>query len=188
MHTTSATLLDQLRSSEPAHAWTRFVSLYTPLLAHWGARLGVPPGEMADFLQDVFLLLIQKLPEFRYDPARRFRGWLWTVTRNRWLERCRQATPAAQGDGGATLDLLGVPDTTEEVDAEEYRRFLTARALELMQAEFHPTTWRACWAVVVESRPAAEVATELGLTPNAVYIARSRVLSRLRENLAGLLD
>jgi RNA polymerase sigma-70 factor (ECF subfamily) len=57
-----------------------------------------------------------------------------------------------------------------------------------MQAEFEATTWKACWAVVVEDRPAAQVATELGISPNAVYIARSRVLRRLRRELEGLLD
>jgi len=62
------------------------------------------------------------------------------------------------------------------------------RALELMRADFQPVTWQACWEFVVRDRPAAEVAAELGITINTVYLAKSRVLRRLREELAGLLD
>jgi RNA polymerase sigma-70 factor (ECF subfamily) len=181
-------LLEQLRSSSQSQAWADFVSLYTPLIAHWARRLGVPSAETADFLQDVFLHLVQKLPELSYDPSRRFRGWLWTVVRNRWLEQRRRAGPVClTGSGDALAEARG-PDPSEEVAEEEYARILTTRALELMREEFHPTTWRACWGLVVEERPATEVAAELGLSLNAVYIARSRVLHRVRQKLAGLLD
>ena len=75
-----------------------------------------------------------------------------------------------------------------EIEEEEYRRYLVRRALGLMQAEFEPATWKACWEFVVHDRPAAEVAAELGLSVNAVYLAKSRVLRRLRAELRGLLD
>jgi RNA polymerase sigma-70 factor (ECF subfamily) len=81
-----------------------------------------------------------------------------------------------------------VPDTAQAFWETEYRQMLAARALEIMRAEFEPATWQACWETVVSGRPAAEVASELGLTTNAVYLARSRVLRRLRCELQGLLD
>ena len=62
------------------------------------------------------------------------------------------------------------------------------RALELMQADFQPTTWKACWEYAVQGRPAEEVARELDTTVAVVYAAKSRVLRRLRQELAGLLD
>jgi RNA polymerase sigma-70 factor (ECF subfamily) len=74
------------------------------------------------------------------------------------------------------------------VSETEYRHWLVGRALELMRAEFQPTTWKACWECVVNSRPAADVAAELGISVGAVYMAKSRVLSRLRQELTGLLD
>jgi RNA polymerase sigma-70 factor (ECF subfamily) len=78
-----------------------------------------------------------------------------------------------------------VPAAFEEA---EYRQHLARRALELMQAEFPPATWKACWEVVVAGRPAAEVAAELAISIDSVYAAKSRVLRRLRQELAGLLD
>jgi RNA polymerase sigma-70 factor (ECF subfamily) len=78
--------------------------------------------------------------------------------------------------------------TVAEFDEAEYRAVLVAQASRLVRAEFTEPTWRAFWATAVEGRQAAEVAGELGLTPNAVYLARSRVLARLRGELAGLLD
>jgi RNA polymerase sigma-70 factor, ECF subfamily len=77
------------------------------------------------------------------------------------------------------------PDLFEEA---EYQSFLVNRALELMRSEFREDTWRACWLLVVDERKASEVARELGLSLNSVYLAKSRVLSRLREELAGLIE
>ena len=87
----------------------------------------------------------------------------------------------------ATSGLSG-DDPARVIDQREYREYVTRRAMELMQSDFEPATWRAFWATVVEGRPVDDTAAELGITPNAVYIAKGRVLRRLREELAGLLD
>ena len=81
-----------------------------------------------------------------------------------------------------------LPDDAEAISAAEYHRELARRALRLMQAEFAPTTWKACWETVVQGRSADDVARELGLSENAVYIARCRVLRRLRQELSGLVE
>jgi RNA polymerase sigma-70 factor (ECF subfamily) len=83
---------------------------------------------------------------------------------------------------------VAAPEAAAEIDEEEYRARVVARALELMRAEFEPATWRACWEFVVNDRPAADVAAELGVTVNAVYLAKGRVLRRLREELSEFLD
>jgi RNA polymerase sigma-70 factor (ECF subfamily) len=187
MHTTSASLLQRLRDQSDPRAWDRMVELYTPLFYYWAKRLGVPESDVADLVQDVFTLLVKELPVFTYAPSRRFRAWLWTVFRNKWRERLRrQAALPATVD--AELDQLDTAGEIEEIDEAEYRRYLVDRALQLMQADFQPATWKACWEYVVQGRPAAEVAAELGITVNAVHLAKSRVLRRLREELSGLLD
>src|SRR5262249_59612374 len=114
------------------------------------------------------------------------RGWLWTVTANRARERRRRRTVPSQG--GDALAEVPMPDDEDAVDEAEYRAYLVRRALELMQAEFQPTTWRAFWECVTAERPAAAVAAELGLSVDAVYAAKSRVLRRLRRELEGLPD
>lgn len=187
MNSTPVSLLDRLRRTNEPAAWERFVQLYTPLLGHWARRLGMDSQEAADLVQDVFTILVQKLPEFRYDPAKRFRGWLWTVTINRFRERFRRQ-PGPALASGLQATALAVPDTTDALAEEEYRQYLTRRALELMQAEFQPTTWKAFWELVVSERRASAVAQELGVTENAVYLSKARVLRRLRLELEGLLD
>jgi RNA polymerase sigma-70 factor (ECF subfamily) len=185
MNTTPISLLERLHRADEEEAWSRFVQLYTPLLCQWAGRLGLQDADAADLVQDVFTVLVRKLPEFRYDPRKRFRGWLWTVLLNKWRERARRAAPAGGPEG---LDELAGPDAADAVGEAEYRDYLIRRALELMQAEFEPTTWQAFWASVVAERPAAAVARELGISENAVYLAKGRVLRRLRRELAGLLD
>lgn len=188
MNSTSISLLERLRRQHDEQTWERFVQLYTPLLCHWVNRLGIKGPDAADLVQDIFTLLVRKMPEFRYDPNKRFRAWLWTVTLNCCRERQRrQQVPIQPGDPGM-LCQAAAPDVAEEIEEEEYRQYLTRRAMELMQAEFQTATWKAFWESVVNQRPAAEVAQELGLTENAVYLAKGRVLHRLREELKGLLD
>jgi RNA polymerase sigma-70 factor (ECF subfamily) len=167
--------------------WTRFVDLYTPLIYLWACRAGLQAQDAADLVQDVFVTLLQKLPEFTYDPGRSFRAWLHAVTLNKWRDRQRRqrALPAV---GAGELVEVAAPDAATALFEAEYRRHLVGRAVEIMQTDFQPGTWKAVWAVVVEEKPAAVVAAELGLGLDAVYAARSRVLRRLRQELAGLLD
>jgi len=184
MHTTPATLLERLRRPNDPSAWSRFVELYTPLLFGWARRLGLQDADAADLVQEVFTLLVDKLPHFEYDPSKSFRGWLRTVAVNQWRAGLRRKAPAGHAVDPALLES----PPAEAFWEEEYRRHLVRRALTLMQAEFQPATWKACWECVVNGRPAPEVGAELGLRPGAVRAAKFRVLSRLRQELDGFLD
>ena len=185
MNTTSISLLERLRHTNDQAAWQRFVHLYTPLLYYWARRTGLAADETADLVQEVLLVLVQKLPEFAYDPGRSFRGWLRTITLNKWRERCRRLSLPVDA---AELSDVADPGNYDAFDEAEYRQHLVKQALQVMQAEFEPTTWLACREFVVSGRPAAEVASELGVSVAVVYSAKSRVLRRLREELDGLLD
>jgi RNA polymerase sigma-70 factor (ECF subfamily) len=147
----------------------------------------VQEADAADLLQDVFALLYQKLPSFTYQPLRSFRAYLKTVLVNKWRQGLRRQHLPASGDGDAVEALAG-PDPLEDFTEHEYRHYLVARALQLMQAEFSPTTWKACWETTAAGKTPAEVARELGISVRAVYLARIRVLKRLREELEGLLE
>jgi RNA polymerase sigma-70 factor (ECF subfamily) len=188
MNTTSASLLERLRRPGEEEAWARFVDLYTPLLFFWANRLGLPQEDVADLVQDVFLTLVRKLPEFVYDPKKSFRSWLRTILHNRCRDmlRVRKSAPVSHG----LPPDNGIPDAgdLEAYWESEYREHLVGRALELIQVDFHETTWRAFWEVVVEGRPPGEVARQFAISVDCVYTAKSRVLRRLRQELDGLLD
>lgn len=188
MNTTSASLLLRMRRPDQREAWVRFVKLYTPLLQFWARRLGLQDADSADLLQDVFATLVEKLPEFRYNQKESFRSWLRTVLLNKWRNRVRQRTPVTLEGDDPAFDGLTVPDDAAIFCEAEYRKHLVARALQLMQAEFPPRMWQACWEHVVVGRAADEVAAELGIAPGTVYVAKARILNRLREELEGLLD
>ena len=191
MNTTHPSLLQQLKQS-PDHAasraaWNWFVRLYTPLLCYWARRFGLQEHDAADLVQDVFTVLVKKLPEFSYDGSGSFRAWLRTITLNKFRDRLRQPVLSSAAAQPLPAELPQDEDS-DVLEAVEYRRYVVHRALQLMQAEFAEKTWKACWEHVVGGRPAAEVAAELGISVGSVYVAKSRVLKRLRQDLQGLLD
>ena len=190
LNTTSLTLIDRLAGGTNAIAWGRFVELYTPLLLlAWCRQIGLSDTDAADLTQTVFMTLYEKLPEFRYDPSRSFRAWLKTVMMNAWRNQVRhRKSQSSISPEAIDPDLIPDTDPRLQLDEAEYRAQLVRRALTLMQEHFEPNTWKACWEFVVNDRPAAEVAAELGITDNAVYLAKSRVLRRLRHELRGFLD
>jgi len=183
---TPVSLLERLRQPNDPAAWARFIELYTPLLYFWARRLGVASSDAADLVQEVFALLLRKLPEFHYDRRQSFRAWLHTVTLNKWRETLRQR--AAQPATAAWLSEVAGPDVTIQLEEAEYRQHLVHRALQVMQSDFQASTWQAFWQCAVDDRPAGAVAAALGITVKAVYQAKARVLRRLRQELDGLLD
>lgn len=189
MYTTSGTLLERLRSPADHEAWERFVLLYTPFLFHCGRKFGLQEQDAADVVQDVFSTLLVKLPEFQYRDTGSFRGWLKIMMLNKCRQHFRDRHEVAAGGSGGALKV--VADDDDEFDAlweSEYNQHLTLRALKIMEREFEPATWRACWFFVVDGRPAADVASELGISTGSVYTYSSRVLRRLRGELQNLLE
>jgi RNA polymerase sigma-70 factor, ECF subfamily len=188
MDSTPVSLLWRLARRADDNDWDRFVKLYTPLIYYWGRRAGLQREDAADLVQDVLTTLVRKLPEFHYDGGKSFRGWLRTVTLNHWRDRRKRRATQPIGDGAAGLSSVAVADDVELFTEEEYRRHVVGQALRLMREEFQETTWKACWEHAVAGRPAADVAAELGLTVGAVYAAKFRVLTRLRQELDGLVE
>ena len=184
MTDTPATLLYRLCDQPVPGDWERFVRLFTPLLRRWALHFGASDNSAEDLLQDLFVLLIRKLPEFRYDPSRSFRAWLWTVFRHEslaWQKRQPKFVPTFE-----KLAELATPDAILEATEAEYRRYLLSRIMQIVQTDFPVSTWQIFQQVAIGGRPGIDVAREFGVTVNAVYLARSRVLARLREELSGL--
>ncbi len=188
MDSTSLSLLGRLQSGDKEIAWERFVELYAPLIFHWIRKTGLSGHDAADCVQDVLALLVVKLPTFTYDPRKSFRAWLRTVTLNKCRDAIRRGATIAQNTVPLTPEDAESPDDIALFTDRDYRLFVVQRALEVMRTDFETRTWRACWSQVVEGKSAAEVAQQLNLSENAVYLAKSRVLRRLRDELEGFLD
>jgi len=183
-----SSLLEGVQAMD-AGAWQRLVELYAPVIYGWCRQSAVQPHDAADVVQEVFRAVLTGVGQFRRDrPGESFRGWLWTITRNKIRDhaRRRQRRPAAAGGSDAAEQLQQLPEPPPPAPTSRESDGLVHRALTLIRAEFEEPTWRAFWQATVDGRPAAEIARELGMSKGAVRQAKYRVLRRLREELAGL--
>jgi RNA polymerase sigma-70 factor (ECF subfamily) len=191
-HDTSPSLLDRARGGDQL-AWEQLAKLYEPLLMYWCRQSNLNDSDAADVRQEVLLAVYASLGSFVRRETGAFRSWLRAVTRSKICDRLRQRSPG-QGEGGsdALRRLAQTPakDVPEAPDPEEAAegRLLYRRALELIRTHFTAQTWQAFWRVVAEGQSPAHVAQDLGMSRTAVYIAKSRVLNRLRTEFAGMLD
>jgi RNA polymerase sigma-70 factor (ECF subfamily) len=175
-------LLQRLRQGDQA-AWERLVDLYSAHLFLWAIRAGLPGGEAVELVRRVFLRLARKLPEQQGS----FRTWLRDIAHAQRREMLTLQTVAPGAEAGR-MKALPPPASAEVLWEAEYLPSLVRTAIDLMQAEFTPSDWKAVWAVMAEGRPAGEVARELGLSVAAVCAAQGRALRQLREELDGMLD
>ncbi|WP_339748528.1 sigma-70 family RNA polymerase sigma factor [uncultured Rubinisphaera sp.] len=185
MQQTPASLLLRIRHSPSETDWNRLVDLSSPLLFVWSKRLGMSDNDAADHVQEVMLLLLEKLPGFQYDQTKSFRAWLKTVSKNKFLERKRKRTDKSAG----TLSHFELTaDEETQFWEREYRSLMMENALQLMKTHFEEKTWKACLEHTINGKKAAQIATELGMSESSVYVAKSRVLHRLRQEFGDLLD
>lgn len=188
---TSRSLLRRARERDPL-AWQRLTAVYSPLVYRWCRRAGLQNCDAADVAQEVFRGVAGAIDRFRKDRQDdTFRGWLWTITRSKIRDHFRRRQRQADAVGGSQIQqqLLALPQDPPDSQAEgdlRLRSKLARRAVALMQEDFEESTWRAFWLTAVEEQPPASVAEQLGISTPAVYMAKSRVLRRLREELDGL--
>lgn len=187
---TSASLLQRVREQSDEAGWQRLVDLYTPLIRSWIARHVRQEEDVNDLVQQVFTVVVGKLPAFVHNGrAGAFRHWLRSITINhlRAFWRARRAPPGA--DLEAALEELEDPTSALSRQWDrEHDCHVARKVLALIEPEFRPSTWQAFRRLVLDEAAPETVAAELGLTVNAVLIAKSRVLRRLRQAAQGLLD
>lgn len=188
---TRASLLVQLRDGTNQVAWREFMSLYSPVVYGFARRRGLQDADAADLMQDVMRSVSSAIGRLDYNRDQgTFRGWLFTITRNKVFSflSARRTRPQASGDTATNRLLDTHPDASDgsEVWEAEYQRRLAALAMERVKGEFQDKTWRAFWLTAVEGQSAADVAGQIGLSAGAIYVARSRVLARLRAEVEAM--
>ncbi len=191
---TSVSLLERLRTNPDDGAWERLVAVYRPWIIGWLRHQGLADSDAEDLVQDILLVVVRELPSFQHNrrPGA-FRAWLRAITVHRLRDfgRSRGYRPQAGGDS-AVLDRLDqLEDPASPLSRmwdEEHDRHVVRRLLALVEPDFEASTWRAFRAVMLEGEKPAAAAARLGLSVNAVLLAKSRVLARLRQEGQGLID
>ena len=184
---THASLIARLQGTRNEPAWAEFVAAYEPFLLHLVERRGVPRRHAADVVQQVLAAVVRSVEQWRDDgdPAS-FRRWISSVARNVVIKFMSRERKQLGGQGGTDLvDLLyNVSDDAGERQRQEYEYELILWAAEEVRDEFRESSWRAFRETVIEGRPVADVANELGLSAGSIYMSRSRILARIRAKIA----
>ena len=192
MNATPTSLLERLRIAAPdAEEWNRLHGIYAPLVRQWLQRTPGLNGEAEDLVQEVLLVVVRKLPSFQREREGSFRCWLRTITTNQVRDywKRKRGQPGLFDEAHDFIARLEDPasELSQQWD-REHDRFVLEKLLKIVQVDFSPATWRAFCRFAIDGLSAASVATELKTTENAVLLAKSRILRRLRQEAAGLLD
>ena len=191
---TSLSLLARVRQSPVDSGWRELCDLYDPLLRRWLRRYGVAGHEADDLVQDVLLVVTREVRRFEHNARPgAFRGWLRTILVHRlkdyWRRRDRQPSPGGGTHAAAALHEL--EDDASGLSRQwdrEHDQYIVQRLLARIEPRFSADTFEAFRRIVLEREQPPQVAAELGLSLNAVYIAKSRVLRELRREAAGLVE
>ena len=193
MEDTRKSLLLRAQAGEQ-HAWKDLTDLYRPLIVGWLKRQGVATRDIDDLSQDILLSVVKYLPTFEHSgrPGA-FRSWLRTIVCSRTIDywRAQDAGTQASGASDAAAALQQIEDPHSDLNRrwdEEHDRYVLGCLLDLVAEEFEPATLQAFRRLTLDGISGAEAAQELGLTVPAVYMAKSRVLKRIRQEAEGLID
>jgi RNA polymerase sigma-70 factor (ECF subfamily) len=184
---TSESMLAGVRAGE-ASGWWRLAGAYSSLIYDWSKRAGLQDADAQDVLQEVLLSVYRKVGDFQHKVrVKSFRGWLWMITRRKIYDVYHaKANIYSLSSSAAALLQMDCPVCVEEAGDNrsqnaklEFLGFL--EELEAVRQEFNPRLWQAFWRTAVEEGPASDVGAELGMTANAVRVAKHRVLQRIRS-------
>ncbi len=194
MSTTSLSLLNRATAEGDSQSWNRLVHLYQPLLRRWVAAFGIQHADSEDLVQDVLATVYRDLPTFQHNQRTgAFRKWLRGILihRVRYFLRSRKNRPTATGKSSVLEQLQQLSDDCSALSKiwdHEHNAHVISHLTTSVEPRFAEKTWMAFCRQVLDGVPPDEVAAELGMSLSSVYVAKSRVLSVLRQEADGLVD
>lgn len=188
---TSKTLLGRLRKDPDNPAtWAAFVDRYGPRIYSWCRQLRLQDADAQDVTQIVLLKLVSALHNFHNGGTGSFRAWLKTLTHHAWHDFVESQRRPGQGSGdpraAEALQTLAARDDLVQRLAEEFDRELLEMAMAHVRLRVAPRTWEAFQLTALEGLSGAEVAARLGMKVSHVFVAKSEVSQRLREEVRRL--
>ena len=183
---TQPSLLVRIRRPQDTAAWQQFVELYAPLVYGFLRKQRLQDADAADVAQDVLRTVSQQIDKLEYDRTRgSFRGWLFTIVHSRLADFRRRShrQRLLLAEAAATAPDLAAEPSSAEWDLD-YQRQVFHAAAERVRGDFGASAWRAFWAAAVEGRAAKDISADLGMSQAAVYLAKARVMNRIRAELA----
>ena len=189
---TRPSLLARIRDPRDRQAWSEFVEIYAPMVYGYARKHGLQDADAADLTQEVLGAVARSAERLVYDPARgSFRGWLFTVVRNelRDFAAARGRPLSGTGDTDMHERLQQQPARADDDAADwerDFERRLFALAAEQVRRDFQESTWQAFWLTAIQGKNGKDVAGILGITTAAVYLAKRRVMTRLKEQIENL--
>jgi RNA polymerase sigma-70 factor (ECF subfamily) len=187
---TRLSLIRRLQSGTDVNAWTEFSDIYRPVIVRLALSKGLQAADAEDLAQKVLLAISRHIAGWKPDPKRgRFRTWLQKIVRNATLNALsRIPKDAAPGGTTAMRSLADLPQRDDVAFDVEWKRQTLNWAAGQIRQEFEPATWDAFWLTAVEGESPTAAATQTGKSLGAVYIARTRIMKRIRETVDELLD
>jgi RNA polymerase sigma-70 factor (ECF subfamily) len=191
---TSVSFLDALRSDPDDQRWRMLVELYSPLIRSWLVRGGAAAGDVEDLSQNVLMVVVRRFPEFQRQPqVGAFRSWLRTIAVNCLRDHWRGGANQPVAGGGTSfqgmIEQLSDPQSPlSQLWDREHQEQVAGYLLNKVRGECSEINWQAFQRFVLNGQSADEVARELGISANMVFIAKSRILARLRKLGRGLID
>lgn len=194
MSTTSLSLLNRAAANDDSQSWDHLADLYQPLLQRWVTSFGIQPTDSDDLIQDVLATVFRELPDFRHNKrAGAFRKWLRgiLINRVRHFLRSRKNKPIATGKSSVLQQLQQLADDRSDLSQlwdREHNAHVMERLTTAVEQRFQKKTWMAFCRHVIDGVSPDQVAVELSMSLSGVYVAKSRVLSELRQEAEGLID
>ncbi|MGB9624501.1 MAG: RNA polymerase sigma factor [Phycisphaerae bacterium] len=183
---TTTTLLDGLHQTANARAWRRFEERFHPMILAFARKLGLNETDAQDAAQETMMAFVEAYRQGRYDRSKgRLRSWLFGIARRTVVEivrrRPREVAVSDATDAGAFIETAEAPDTAARIWEHEWRCAVLQACVAEVAQNIAPETLAAFDLYVLRQWPAERVAEQLGVTTNAVYVAKNHVLTRIRQ-------
>lgn len=191
---TSTSMLDGLRRPDNHTVWEEFVNRYRPMIVKYAFRFGLNPQEAEDAAQHTLIAFCNSYQQGKYDPAQgRLRVWLFGIARNQMLNfiKRRRDREVQVIDASADTNFFARQpddDQFEKAWEEEWRDAVLKQCFEEIRREFDAKSLEAFELFATQGLPAQEVGERLGMTANAVFLVKHRIMKRIKELLPKMED